>query len=49
MLHFQILMNFYELEILEEEAIICWFSNGATSDKSRLLRRNEGVGPVFFC
>ncbi|XP_023653972.1 translation initiation factor eIF2B subunit epsilon [Paramormyrops kingsleyae] len=39
----KILMNFYELEILEEEAIMCWFSNGATSDKSRLLRRNQGL------
>lgn len=36
-------MNMYQLEILEEEMILRWFSQGATSDKSRQLRKNQGV------
>lgn len=37
-------MNMYQLEILEEDMILRWFSQGATSDKSRQLRKNQGVG-----
>lgn len=37
-------MNMYQLEILEEEMILRWFSQGATTDKSRQLRKNQGVG-----
>ena len=40
----QVLMNMYQLEILEEELILRWFSQGATTDKSRQLRKNQGVG-----
>lgn len=39
----QVLMNMYQLEILEEETILRWFSQGATTDKSRQLRKNQGV------
>uniref|UniRef100_A0A8D3CZE7 Translation initiation factor eIF2B subunit epsilon n=1 Tax=Scophthalmus maximus TaxID=52904 RepID=A0A8D3CZE7_SCOMX len=39
-----VLMNMYQLEILEEEMILRWFSKGATTDKSRQLRKNQGVG-----
>lgn len=39
-------MNMYELEILEEEMILRWFSQGATADKSRQLRKNQGVGTL---
>lgn len=39
-------MNMYQLEILEEEVILRWFSQGATTDKSRQLRKNQGVGTV---
>lgn len=44
-------MNMYQLEILEEEMIQRWFSQ-ATSDKSRQLRKNQGVRRVLathFC
>lgn len=40
----QVLMNMYQLEILEEDMILRWFSQGATTDKSRKLRKNQGVG-----
>lgn len=40
----QVLMNMYELEILEEEMILRWFSQGATTDQSKQLRKNQGVG-----
>uniref|UniRef100_A0A8C2XQK6 Translation initiation factor eIF2B subunit epsilon n=1 Tax=Cyclopterus lumpus TaxID=8103 RepID=A0A8C2XQK6_CYCLU len=40
----KVLMNMYQLEILEEETILRWFSQGATTDKSRQLRKNQGVG-----
>lgn len=36
-------MNMYELEILEEEMILRWFSQGATTDESRRLRKHQGV------
>uniref|UniRef100_A0A8D3CKA9 Translation initiation factor eIF2B subunit epsilon n=1 Tax=Scophthalmus maximus TaxID=52904 RepID=A0A8D3CKA9_SCOMX len=39
----KVLMNMYQLEILEEEMILRWFSKGATTDKSRQLRKNQGV------
>ncbi|KAG9343422.1 hypothetical protein JZ751_013586 [Albula glossodonta] len=39
----KVLMNAYQLEILEEEAIMRWFSQGVTTDKSRLLRKNQGL------
>ncbi|KAJ0058936.1 hypothetical protein NL108_003262, partial [Boleophthalmus pectinirostris] len=38
----KVLMNMYQLEILEEEMILRWFSQGATTDKSRQLRKNQG-------
>ncbi|KAG7456943.1 hypothetical protein MATL_G00241280 [Megalops atlanticus] len=39
----KVLMSVYQLEILDEEAIMRWFSHGVTSDKSRLLRKNQGL------
>lgn len=39
----KVLMNMYQLEILEEEMILRWFSQGATTDKSRSLRKNQGL------
>lgn len=39
----KVLMSMYELEILEEEMILRWFSQGATTDSSRRLRKNQGV------
>ncbi|XP_004079082.1 translation initiation factor eIF-2B subunit epsilon [Oryzias latipes] len=39
----KVLMNMYELEILEEETILRWFSQGATTDKSKQLRKNPGL------
>uniref|UniRef100_A0A6Q2ZM79 Translation initiation factor eIF2B subunit epsilon n=1 Tax=Esox lucius TaxID=8010 RepID=A0A6Q2ZM79_ESOLU len=43
----KVLMNMYQLEILEEDAILKWFSAGATTDKSRQLRKNQGVGTTL--
>uniref|UniRef100_A0A667ZZW4 Translation initiation factor eIF2B subunit epsilon n=1 Tax=Myripristis murdjan TaxID=586833 RepID=A0A667ZZW4_9TELE len=40
---FKILMTMYQLEIVEEEIILRWFSQGATTDKGRQLRNNQGV------
>ncbi|XP_019358948.1 PREDICTED: translation initiation factor eIF-2B subunit epsilon [Gavialis gangeticus] len=37
----KVLMAFYQLEILEEEMILNWFSRRDTSDKGRQLRRNQ--------
>lgn len=39
-------MSMYQLEILEEDVIMRWFTQGVTTDKSQQLRRNQGVG--FF-
>ncbi|XP_060940090.1 translation initiation factor eIF-2B subunit epsilon [Limanda limanda] len=39
----KVLMNMYQLEILEEELILRWFSQAATTDKSRQLRKNQGL------
>ena len=36
-------MNMYQLEILEEDTILRWFSQGATTDQSKRLRKNQGV------
>ncbi|KAG7267151.1 hypothetical protein CRUP_031862 [Coryphaenoides rupestris] len=38
-----VLMNMYQLEILEEDLIMRWFSQGATTDKSQQLRENPGL------
>lgn len=43
----QVLMEMYQLEVLEEEMILRWFSQGTTTDNSRRLRKNQGVG-VFI-
>lgn len=37
----------YQLEILEEEMILRWFSQGATTDKSRKLRKNQKVSALI--
>lgn len=37
-------MSMYQLDILVEEIILRWFSQGATSEQSRQLRKNQGVG-----
>ncbi|XP_061747243.1 translation initiation factor eIF-2B subunit epsilon [Nerophis ophidion] len=39
----KILMTMYQLEILEEEMILRWFSQGDTTDKSKQLRKNQGL------
>ncbi|XP_048018860.1 translation initiation factor eIF-2B subunit epsilon isoform X2 [Megalobrama amblycephala] len=38
----KVLMSMYQLEILEEDVIMRWFSQGVTTDKSQQLRRNQG-------
>lgn len=38
-------MTFYQLEILAEEMILCWFSQRDSSDKGRQLRKNQQVSP----
>ncbi|XP_013864405.1 translation initiation factor eIF2B subunit epsilon [Austrofundulus limnaeus] len=37
----EVLMDLYQQEILEEEMILRWFSQEATTDKSRQLRKNQ--------
>ncbi|XP_030630137.1 translation initiation factor eIF2B subunit epsilon [Chanos chanos] len=39
----KVMMNMYQLEILEEDAIMRWFSVGATTDNSKRLRKNQGL------
>ncbi|CAB1326812.1 unnamed protein product [Coregonus sp. 'balchen'] len=39
----KVLMKMYQLEILEEAAILKWFSTGTTTDRSRQLRKNQGL------
>lgn len=39
----QVLMAFYQLEILAEETILSWFSQRDTTDKGRQLRKNQQV------
>lgn len=41
----QVLSVMYQLEILEEEIILRWFSQGAATDKNRKLRKNQKVCP----
>lgn len=41
----QVLMTFYQLEILEEDVILNWFSLRDTSDKGKQLRKNQRVSP----
>lgn len=38
-------MTFYQLEILEEDVILNWFSLQDTSDKGKQLRKNQRVSP----
>ncbi|KAF3858599.1 hypothetical protein F7725_011800 [Dissostichus mawsoni] len=37
------LMNMYQLEILEEDMIMRWFSQGDITDQSKQLRKNQGL------
>ncbi|XP_076828481.1 translation initiation factor eIF2B subunit epsilon [Brachyhypopomus gauderio] len=39
----KVLMSMYQLEVLEEDAIMRWFSQTSTTDKSRQLRKNQGL------
>uniref|UniRef100_A0A3P8VNM0 Translation initiation factor eIF2B subunit epsilon n=1 Tax=Cynoglossus semilaevis TaxID=244447 RepID=A0A3P8VNM0_CYNSE len=39
----KVLMEMYQLEVLEEEMILRWFSQGTTTDNSRRLRKNQGL------
>ncbi|XP_070830895.1 translation initiation factor eIF2B subunit epsilon-like [Chaetodon trifascialis] len=39
----KVLVNMYQLEILVEETILRWFSQGANTEKSRELRKNQGL------
>ncbi|XP_071062444.1 translation initiation factor eIF2B subunit epsilon [Pseudochaenichthys georgianus] len=40
---FKVLMNMYQLEILEEDMIMRWFSQGDVTDQSKQLRKNQGL------
>ncbi|KAK1878770.1 Translation initiation factor eIF-2B subunit epsilon [Dissostichus eleginoides] len=40
---FKVLMNMYQLEILEEDMIMRWFSQGDITDQSKQLRKNQGL------
>lgn len=40
----QVLMSMYQKDILEEDVIMRWFTQGAASEKSQQLRQNQGVG-----
>lgn len=42
----QVLMMFYQLEILAEETILNWFSQKDTTDEGRQLRKNQQVSGV---
>ena len=44
----QVLMNMYQLEILEEDMIMRWFSQGDITDQSKQLRKNQGVGAAHL-
>ncbi len=44
----QVLMNMYQLEILEEDSIMSWFKQSSSTDKSQQLRRNQGVRLYTF-
>uniref|UniRef100_W5LKI8 Translation initiation factor eIF2B subunit epsilon n=1 Tax=Astyanax mexicanus TaxID=7994 RepID=W5LKI8_ASTMX len=39
----KVLMSVYELEILEEDTIMRWFSQKNTTDKGQQLRKNQGL------
>ncbi|XP_036453332.1 translation initiation factor eIF-2B subunit epsilon [Colossoma macropomum] len=39
----KVLMTVYELDILEEDTIMRWFSQKVTTEKSRQLRKNQGL------
>ncbi|XP_066537082.1 translation initiation factor eIF-2B subunit epsilon [Hoplias malabaricus] len=39
----KVLMTVYELEILEEDTIMRWFSQKTTTDKGQQLRKNQGL------
>lgn len=39
----QVLMAFYQLEILAEETILSWYSQRDITDKGRQLRKNQQV------
>ncbi|XP_006002414.1 translation initiation factor eIF-2B subunit epsilon [Latimeria chalumnae] len=39
----KVLMTLYQEEILAEEIILRWFSQGATSEKGRQLRKHQGL------
>ena len=39
----QVLMAFYQLEILAEETILSWFSQRDMTDKGQQLRKNQQV------
>ncbi|XP_072297127.1 translation initiation factor eIF2B subunit epsilon [Eucyclogobius newberryi] len=39
----KVLMNMYQLEILEEDIILRWFSKKETTDESKELRKNQGL------
>ncbi|KAM9719919.1 translation initiation factor eIF2B subunit epsilon [Menidia menidia] len=39
----KVLMDMYQLEILEEDMIMRWFSQGASTEKSRQLRKDQGL------
>lgn len=39
----QVLMAFYQLEILAEETILSWYNQKDTTDKGRQLRKNQQV------
>ncbi|XP_028832477.1 translation initiation factor eIF2B subunit epsilon [Denticeps clupeoides] len=39
----KVLMSAYNLDILEEDGIMRWFSQEGTTDKSKLLRKNQGL------
>ncbi|KAG2462342.1 translation initiation factor eIF-2B subunit epsilon [Polypterus senegalus] len=39
----KVLMTSYQQDILAEEAILRWFSQGATTEKAKQLRKNQGL------
>ncbi|XP_017578436.1 translation initiation factor eIF-2B subunit epsilon [Pygocentrus nattereri] len=39
----KVLMTMYRLDILEEDTIMRWFSQKVTTEKSRQLRKNQGL------
>lgn len=43
LLTLQVLMAFYQLEILAEETILSWFSQRDITDKGQQLRKNRQV------